>query len=129
MGSDGFGSRAEPPSRHVTTGEAPRLARKFPGAVIASAAGAPRRARSSGQTEAAHARQLERRTVEVQAEREAQEVHLQAFVPAQEDAEQPEERELEPRATRRGSQGRAVRQEVLADGCGREVQPELGDGA
>src|SRR5262249_2264020 len=77
--------------------------------------------------EAPDARQLQRRPVEVEAERQPEDVHLQPLVPADQDAGEAEEGKLEPGPTRRRGY-REVGQEVLPD-CGRrELQPELGNG-
>src|SRR5262249_18268232 len=76
--------------------------------------------------EAAHPGELQGRAIRVEAEREAEDVELDAFLPADEDTDEPEDGELDSGPAWSERDRRAARQEVLAHRGGREIEPQLG---
>ena len=85
--------------------------------------------RRVGDAHAADAGKLQRRTVPVEAERQPEQVELDAFLPPDQHPGEAEERDLDPGAAGREPDRGAAGQEVLADGRRREIETQLGNGA
>ena len=83
----------------------------------------------SSPLEAARDRQFERGVLHVHAEREPEEIDLDALLPCGEDPEKAEHGHLGAGAARARAGQRGAGQEVLADRGRRQVQAQLGDGA
>ena len=71
---------------------------------------------------------LERGVLHVDPEGEAEEIDLEALLPRREHTEEPEHGNLPPGAARARPGEGGAGQVVLADGGGRQVEPQLGDG-
>jgi hypothetical protein len=74
-----------------------------------------------GDADPTDAGELERRTVQVEAEGEPEQVELDSFLPPDQDTGETEQRELDPSSAGRDPHRGAARQEVLADGRRREI--------
>src|SRR5258707_8393814 len=75
-----------------------------------------------GDAQSADRRQFQRRRGGVDSEVEAEDIELEALAGGEENADKTVERELVAGAARRPSKQGTVRQEILADGIGRQLE-------